>query len=170
VLSPARQADATTTHSDRFEPIDDVSERLPVEKLWTKRAFPVHGSKGKKIFHRQPRDDLGVGARWTCVSYRASLDRRRTMRTISIRPTQSCATVPDVSRLVHRFEESIGGRAYLIEVAAVESNRWRAYLVKMPGVPTALMPFYGPTPDEAACHLRDWLRRAHARVAAQTRR
>jgi hypothetical protein len=67
---------------------------------------------------------------------------------------------------VHRFEESIGGRAYLIEVAAVAADRWRAYIVRVPGVPTALMPFYGRTPDEAAHLLSDWLTRAHARVTA----
>lgn len=67
---------------------------------------------------------------------------------------------------VHRFEESIGGRAYLIEVAAVDPDRWRAYIVKTPGVPTALMPFYGPTPDQAVCQLRQWLKRAYERVAS----
>ena len=51
---------------------------------------------------------------------------------------------------VHRFEESIGGRPYLIEVAPVSDDRWRAYIVRLPGVPTALMPFYGATPVEAA--------------------
>ena len=66
---------------------------------------------------------------------------------------------------VHRFEESIAGRAYLIEVAAVAKDRWRAYIVRVPGVPTALMPFYGSTPDEAAHLLREWLTRAHARAA-----
>ena len=65
---------------------------------------------------------------------------------------------------VHRFEESIGGRAYSIEVAAVTQDRWRAYIVRIPGVPTALMPFYGPTPHEAAGLLRAWLTRAHERV------
>jgi hypothetical protein len=35
----------------------------------------------------------------------------------------------------------------------------------VPGVPTALMPFYGRTPDEAAHLLSDWLARAHARAA-----
>ena len=68
--------------------------------------------------------------------------------------------------IVHRFEESIGGRAYLIEVASVAADRWRAYIVRVPGVPTALMPFYGRTPDEAAHLLSDWLTRAHARAAA----
>ena len=66
---------------------------------------------------------------------------------------------------VHRFEESIGGRPYLIEVKAVSQNRWRAYIVRMPGVPTALMPFYGATPADAARQLCDWLTRAHARTA-----
>ena len=67
---------------------------------------------------------------------------------------------------VHRFEETIGGRAYLIEVAAVSQDRWRAQIVRIPGVPTALMPFYGPTPAEAARLLSDWLTRAH-RTAAE---
>ncbi len=66
---------------------------------------------------------------------------------------------------VHRFEESIGGRPYLIEVANVSPDRWRAYIVRIPGVPTALMPFYGPTPTEAARLLSDWLTRAYARAA-----
>ena len=66
---------------------------------------------------------------------------------------------------VHRFEELIAGRAYLIEVAAVAKDRWRAYIVRVPGVPTALMPFYGRTPDEAAHLLSEWLTRAHARAA-----
>lgn len=75
-----------------------------------------------------------------------------------------------MSTAVHRFEESIGGRPYLIEVAAVTQDRWRAYLVRIPGVPTALMPFYGPTPREAAERLRVWLARAHERASASNRR
>ena len=63
---------------------------------------------------------------------------------------------------VHRFEETIGGRAYQIEVMPV-SNRWRAQLRRMPGMPTAMMPFYGPTPDEAARQLTQWLTLAHRR-------
>ena len=66
---------------------------------------------------------------------------------------------------VHRFEEIIGGRAYLIEVKAVSPDRWRAYIVRIPGVPTALMPFYGTTPADAAHQLCEWLTRAHARAA-----
>ena len=70
---------------------------------------------------------------------------------------------------VHRFEESIAGHQYLIEVAAVTKDRWRAYIVRIPGVPTALMPFYGPTPDAAADQLRLWLTRAHERAATGVR-
>ena len=66
---------------------------------------------------------------------------------------------------VHRFEENIGGRSYHIEVTPV-SNRWRAQLRRMPGVPTAMMPFYGQTPDEAARLLANWLALAHRRQAA----
>jgi len=65
--------------------------------------------------------------------------------------------------VIHRFNESIAGRSYLIEVSLVSQDRWRAYLVRVPGVPTALMPFYGRTPDEAAQLLSGWLTRAYAR-------
>ena len=66
--------------------------------------------------------------------------------------------------MVHRFEETIGGRTYHIEVMAV-SNRWRAHLRRTPGVPTAMMPFYGQTPDEAAQLLTRWLTLAHCHQA-----
>ena len=69
---------------------------------------------------------------------------------------------------VHRFEQSIAGHPYLIEVAAVSKDRWRAYIVRVPAMPTALMPFYGRTPDEAAEHLSAWLKRAHERAARPT--
>jgi len=44
----------------------------------------------------------------------------------------------------------------------VAEKRWRAHIVRTPGAPTALMPFYGETPDEAASHLSEWLTRAYA--------
>lgn len=62
---------------------------------------------------------------------------------------------------VHRFEEIINGREFLIEVSDVGRNRWRAHLVRVPGGSTALMPFYGSTPQEAAARLSNWLARAH---------
>jgi len=46
------------------------------------------------------------------------------------------------------------------------SDRWRAQLRRTPGVPTAMMPFYGPTPDEAARQLTQWLTLAHRRVTS----
>ena len=64
--------------------------------------------------------------------------------------------------MVHRFQETIGGRAFHIEVTLV-TNRWRAQLCRLPGVPAAMMPFYGSTPDEAARHLAAWLTLAHRR-------
>jgi hypothetical protein len=64
---------------------------------------------------------------------------------------------------VHRFEETIGGRAYFIEVRPV-GNQWRAQLARLPGMPTAMMPFYGQTPDDAARQLTDWLTLAHRRT------
>jgi hypothetical protein len=67
---------------------------------------------------------------------------------------------------VHRYQESIAGHPYLIEVIPVSQDRWRAYIVRIPGVPTALMPFYGPTPAEAARQLCDWLTRAHRQAAS----
>ena len=71
---------------------------------------------------------------------------------------------------LHRFEELIAGHLYQIEVAEVTKDRWRAYIVRIPGVPTALMPFYGTTPQDAALHLREWLARAHERAASGVRR
>ena len=58
----------------------------------------------------------------------------------------------------------------MIEVSAVAEDRWRAYIVRLPGVPTALMPFYGATPDAAATQLREWLTRAHERAVSGARR
>lgn len=58
---------------------------------------------------------------------------------------------------VHRYEEHIAGRRYLIEVLPVSETRWRAQIARSPGMPTSLMPFYGPTPQDAARELSNWL-------------
>ena len=84
-------------------------------------------------------------------------------------PPKTHAAASIVSIAVHRFEEFIGGHPYLIEVAAVATDRWRARIVRIPGVPTALMPFYGPPPDEAASRLRQWLTRAHEHASSGAR-
>lgn len=58
---------------------------------------------------------------------------------------------------IHRFQRDIAGRTYLIEVSAVSEARWRAQIARRPGLPTALMPFYGATPEAAADQLGHWL-------------
>ena len=64
---------------------------------------------------------------------------------------------------VQRFEETINGREYRIEVSPV-GNRWRAQIARAPGGSRAMMPFYGPTPDDAAHQLTGWLERAGRRA------
>ena len=64
-----------------------------------------------------------------------------------------------------RFVESIHGRAYVIDVTLVARDRWRARLGGGPGATTALMPFYGASPEEAAEKLVRWLTRARAASA-----
>lgn len=64
-----------------------------------------------------------------------------------------------------RFDRQINGREFRIEVRSVGDNRWRAQVVTAHGGPTALMPFYGPTPERAAHELAAWLARAHGATA-----
>lgn len=64
---------------------------------------------------------------------------------------------------VHRFQENINGREYLIEVSSVGAGKWRAQIQRTPGGSGALMPFYGKTPDEAAGELSRWLSIANGR-------
>ena len=67
---------------------------------------------------------------------------------------------------VQRFEETINGREYRIEVSAV-GDRWRAQIARAPGGSRAMKPFYGPTPIEAVQLLSRWLTLNHARAAPQ---
>jgi hypothetical protein len=75
-------------------------------------------------------------------------------------PVESCSVEHAVN--IVRFHETINGRPYVIEVLPIDRDRWRAQIVRKAGGTTALMPFYGATPDEAAQQLSEWL----ARVAA----
>ena len=68
---------------------------------------------------------------------------------------------------VQRFDETINGRAYRIEVSAVGSNTWRAQIARAGGGSRAMMPFYGRTPDEAVRQLSHWLTINHARSTSQ---
>ena len=63
--------------------------------------------------------------------------------------------------LTQRFEQEIGGHLYVIEASPIQANRWRAQIARRPGMPSALMPFYGTTADEAATLLVRWLTLAH---------
>ena len=124
-----------------------------MEKLTTKKyLWPDRG------------EDLTSGGLWTEPSRPASLDPtpdgRRIQRSV-------CFIQHTTHVTVHCFEEFIGERAFVIEVTDA-GNRWRAQLRRRPGVPTAMMPFYGESPAEAAHRLMDWMRRAHERqLAAQ---
>src|SRR6185295_8750021 len=126
--------------------------------------FPVHAPRDRFFFWPAALEKTEM----SLVSGRF----RRSLRLIGADRCVQFASLPTslhtVTAAVHRFEESIAGRPYLIEVANVSKDRWRAYIVRIPGVPTALMPFYGPTPVEAARLLCDWLTRAHARASAST--
>ena len=66
---------------------------------------------------------------------------------------------------IHHFEETIGGRVYEIEAIST-GTQWRAQLRRRPGIPTAMMPFYGPTPHQAARQLTDWLTLAYRRQSS----
>jgi hypothetical protein len=56
-----------------------------------------------------------------------------------------------------RYEHTIAGRTYVLEVSPVSATRWRAQIARLPGMPTSVMPFYGVTPEEAARALTSWL-------------
>jgi hypothetical protein len=68
---------------------------------------------------------------------------------------------------VQRFDETINGRAYRIEVSAVDTHTFRAQLARPPGGSGAMMPFYGRTAVEAVEHLSHWLTLNRARSAPQ---
>ena len=69
-----------------------------------------------------------------------------------------CAQIaPDKPMSTQRYERAINDRRYVVEATPVDPDRWRAYLVGVPGGPTALMPFYGETPEQAVERLADWL-------------
>ena len=102
---------------------------------------------------------LRLTAPLIAIEFGVYVDRPQRQRTLNTRTPRHVK--------LHRFEETINGRVYKIEVSAVRPDRWRAYLVKLTGGPTALMPFYGRTPDEASELLVSFLTRAH-RVASSS--
>jgi hypothetical protein len=139
-----------------------------VENLWMVGENPVDRST-MNFFLRESPNRLPKVTIVHVPSSFASLDRKRRSHQNPRRSPQLKTAFAStlVANVVHRFEEFIAGQAYLIEAALVSEDRWRACIVRIPGVPTALMPFYGRTPDEAARHLTDWLTRAHQRAAGK---
>ena len=138
-----------------------------MEKLWTTGEFPVERTT-RSIFFGADRAHFAL-ARPCARSFVIALRLIGQDNRVQFAPLPRSVSFADaVNNAVHRFEESIAGRPYLIEVAAVAKDRWRAYIVRIPGVPTALMPFYGRTPDEAARQLTDWLTNAYARASNPT--
>jgi hypothetical protein len=141
-----------------------------VEILWMNRAYPVDEPTAKIFFATAPLGNAIPHTLWT--RFRTSLRLFRRARSVEFPSLTHSSTHVSAAALthdVHRFEESIGGRHYLIEVTAVAKDRWRAYIVRVPGVPTALMPFYGRTPREAAQQLSAWLTRAYERASTPSR-
>ena len=69
-----------------------------------------------------------------------------------------------MSGSAQQYEEVIGGRTVRIEVSPVTGTplRWRAQLQRAAGGPSAMMPFYGQTPDEAVQSLSRWLALVYA--------
>jgi hypothetical protein len=137
-----------------------------VEILWMNRPFPVERPDRHNCFRWRPSE--------FCALARAFVLRLigddAGVQFMPLSTSQTHAAASTVSIAVRRFEEFIGGHPYLIEVAAVATDRWRARIVRIPGVPTALMPFYGPTPGEATNRLRQWLTRAHEHASSGVRR
>lgn len=132
-----------------------------MENLWTVRAKLVENLRAEIFFTRH---------RPACKRpHRCGRRLRVALRLISCQHSVRSASVrssfTDTYVTVHRFQENIGGRPYLIEVRPV-SDKWRAQLLRAPGIPAAMMPFYGGTPDEAAKHLTEWLSLAHRRRMA----
>ena len=127
-------------------------------------AYPVDVPT-KQSFFDEALSKTELIALIDAFSYVASLDRKFVLRRIELAPKRSLLPQPNVNLAVHRFEESIGGRSYVIEVKNVDRDRWRADIVRIPGLPTAMMPFYGQTPAEAAGLLSKWLTKAYERVS-----
>ncbi len=137
---------------------------MGVENLLMRREFPVDGLTSHFFFAPSPEARSANVAVWIRLRHPLRLFAS-TARVESWLPNNSIRRSTVNTAAILRFQESIAGHPYLIEVSAVTADRWRACIVRIPGVPTALMPFYGPTPDEAAASLRQWLTRAHARAS-----
>jgi hypothetical protein len=136
-----------------------------VQKLLTSSEFPVEPAT-TEFFFREIWNESSQLAKNPSPSYFVSLAPPLEVRKITVASRcQFCNLFIGGTAVRHSFERIIAGRPFVIEVTWVAEKRWRAHIVRIPGVPTAMMPFYGETPDEAATHLSDWLNRAHQHQA-----
>ena len=130
-----------------------------MENLLMHGEFPVD-RKTPKFILPENASDLSTNTKLASPSYFVSLVSRSAKRRIA--PLQFQIFREPIHKFVAQcFERTIAGRSFVIEVTCVADKRWRAHIVRLPGVPTAMMPFYGETPDEAATHLAEWLDQAH---------
>lgn len=125
-----------------------------MENLWKTRGWAVHELSARIFFSRHTEQTHPVASR-RCT-FRTTLRLRAVGGSLE---SSHASPVPHAATPL-RFEETINGRPYVIEVLQISPDRWRAHIARTPGATTALMPFYGPTPDEAAQHLTVWLQRA----------
>jgi len=127
-----------------------------VDFVWTHRQ--------RILFLARSGRTARVGALWIHLRWFFRLTSRPTQLEfivcLFLRNSPSAANVVTVQR----FEELINGREYLIEVSEVGVGRWRAQIARLPGGCSALMPFYGATPADAAKQLAAWLSRAHSQA------
>ena len=136
--------------------------RRPVEILWTFGEYPVE-KLSVEIYFQRPAERI---ERTLVMSGKLRADFRlnRGARRLQWRRSFTQPS-PNSRALVQHITETIEGRTYHIEVSRIGADRWRAHLVRVPGVPAAMMPFYGSTPEHAAQRLAEWLAGAQRSAA-----
>ena len=136
--------------------------RRPVEILWTFGEYPVE-KLSVEIYFQRPAERI-ERTLVMCGTLRADFRLNRGARLLQWRRSFTHPS-PNSRALVQHITETIEGRTYHIEVSRIGADRWRAHLVRVPGVPAAMMPFYGSTPEHAAQRLAEWLAGAQRSAA-----
>ena len=133
-----------------------------MENLWTVRGSAVHDLSRHNSFCAGFERITRFARSWCSLRTLFRLyDVGKSLESSAHQPVSE-ALKPAVNRVV--FNETIKGRPYVIEVQSVGRDRWRAGLARS-GRTTALMPYYGTTPDESAQQLAIWLSRANGTPA-----
>lgn len=131
-----------------------------VEILWTGRGKPVRILTTKKT-SRGEAAPAKVLACTVAFSRLPSLVSAAVVATISLLGSSFTKRGRAMPSRPVRIKEQINGREYRIEISPVSADKWRAQVLSAHGGPTALMPFYGTTPELAASSLTAWLARVH---------